>query len=471
LSTREQGLWPSDCETGRSRPNGANSLTRDTAPRRASAALSPLKQKETVMAVPDGFHFTGLSSPPVNPQLRAIALDAAGAAVYSCLAVAADPDAPTSGALEASFRSIVDGAPADRREDIRQRARALLDVPPETRKMLYGRAGTRSPREHLAVGGMEKFNEGLPALEFDEKLLGLPSRNVTLSVPPSAIEADEERLIVTAPIALRDVAALQGEVASRRDEAIQTGILDREKFLSAFAPPAGIPFSPDGLTFTAELGELQHNAVRFRIHRIRCSDQTNGWAGGETFADKIDFAAITIGPSGEQKKIGRERIGSFRDNESRVFSPPRELGVFPADVGAWPWYSHVVLILAERDLRGFAEYLDELYDKVRDDIADKVKEWVVQGLEVILGTLLASVVGGLVAFAINWVLEKLLGLIKDDIFEPRTVAGSIESDKALRHASDVLDGFEQPTQVAHFYGFKGHYEIYYSWALEGRVAS
>ncbi len=425
--------------------------------------------------LPDGFNVATYGWEPDNAAVRAIAADVAGATMYSLLAVAADPDAAVrEDSLEEIFRDdFLLSAPSPRRRRIAQIASQTVGMSPEARSVIFGRAGRRTAGEHLERGGLETYEDGAEPLDLDARFLGRDER-VLLRPSAQDIRLENDRLDLPAPSGANPSSLRElGRRAAGEEEDGDAGVLNEAAILARFQPPPGIPRQSqlsDFDDFTTVPGPLTHNAVHFRLRRIDCLDQTNGWLGGETLVDKISWASILHGSAGETVKTGVMNAGKFRDGDSRTFSPPRELATFRADVGSWPWHASIVLLLAERDAGGFAKFLDKVYDKVKDKISQQVSKAVAAGLIKFIGKILASIIGAAVAWAVNRVLKWLIDVIKDDVFTPVTTGVWIQSEKALRHASEVLHGFTSPPQVARFKQFGGTYEMTWDVQLSGQFS-
>jgi hypothetical protein len=402
--------------------------------------------------------------------LQQIADDVAGAALYSLLAVAADPGASLpEDSIEYSFRQdVLASVPQSRRKEIAETASALISMPIEGRVALFGRAGRRMPKDHLANGGMENYEDGAPPLKLDPKFLGRDDK-ITLRVSPGNLRRENDRLSMPLP---RGAEQERLSAIGQDMEATDEGVFDEDRILAKFQLPQGIPAQSHVPTldqFTAELPPLKHNAVSFRLRKIHCLDQTNGWLGGETLADKIEWAAILNGSKGETVNTGKQWAGKFRDGDAFTFIPPRTLATFRADVGTWPWHANILLMLSERDAGGFADFISKVYEKIKTDIEKKVAQWVAAGLQQYIGKFLAAIIGGLVGSAVVWVIGWLIKIIKDDIFTPCVRGVWIQSQKALYHASNVLDGFTSPTWVCDYKQHGGHYRLMWDVQLKGQV--
>jgi len=409
-------------------------------------------------------------APPDNPAIRAIAEDVAGATAYSLLAVAAHPEAALAqNTVEELFRDeLLDAAPVTRKREMAQSAKALLGPGPDGRRLMFGRAGSRSPEEHLQHGGLDNFEDGLEPLDLDRRALG-HGDTLNLRVAPSDIEVANNRLTMPAPRgATQDTL---NELATRGADATgrQQGMLNLDALMARFDPAAGgtSPHSTD--TLTADLGPLRHNAVRFKLVKIHCLDQTNGWLGGETLADKISWSSLCLGTKGEKVTSGIHDAGKFRDGDALTLTPARELAKFRADVGVFPWHGQIVFTIAERDAGGFATFMQKLYENIQEMVSKAVAKAVAEGLKKLLGQKLASIIGDIVAWALIKVLDYLVMVIKDDIFKPCLTGFWIESEQALRHASDVLDGFTSPVRFCDYRQFKGHYRVSLQAQLRGRI--
>ncbi|MFO1434365.1 MAG: hypothetical protein U1F76_30505 [Candidatus Competibacteraceae bacterium] len=201
------------------------------------------------------------------------------------------------------------------------------------------------------------------------------------------------------------------------------------------------------------------NKLEFRIHKVRCIDETNPeWFGD----DEIALGGTTVDESGDTNKVSEFTVrNDFDDGEQQVYSPPKQFTWFNLREGTkWPKSYFVTLVLAEKDMGGLADYLNNLLDAV--------KGYVIEALTAALGAAIGASggpVGAIIGGVVGWVVAKAIEWLKewwgDDIFEPRTVSVSIPS-RAHRWPGGRTDSLER---VVRFMGYGGTYDVTYDWRL------
>ena len=230
--------------------------------------------------------------------------------------------------------------------------------------------------------------------------------------------------------------------------------------------PAALKFTRDHLATI--VSQLSTGATRprltkleFRIHRVRCLDETGGWTE-RLGNDEIDLGGNAVDETGDTHTIAKFRAGSnFDDGEQVVFSPPRSFTVFDLTEGtAYPKSYFVTLVLAEADMGGLSEFLNNL--------VQKVKEKVIAALTAALGGAIGSSggpVGAIIGAAVGFVVGKVFDLLKsaweDDIFKPVTASVNITSLNA-QWPGGKTDSLEA---IAIFEGHGGKYEVTYDWRM------
>jgi len=200
--------------------------------------------------------------------------------------------------------------------------------------------------------------------------------------------------------------------------------------------------------------------LEFRIHKVKCLDETGGWA--ERFGnDEIDLGGTTVDETGDTHTITKFRVGSnFDDGEQVAFSPPRSFTVFNLTEGtAYPKAYFVTLVLAEVDMGGLSEFLNNLLVKV--------KERVTAALIAAFGALgssggpVGAIIGAGVGFVVGKVFDWLKSVWSDDVFKPVTASVNITSLNAQWPGGRT----DSPEAIATFEGHGGKYEVTYDWHM------
>lgn len=199
--------------------------------------------------------------------------------------------------------------------------------------------------------------------------------------------------------------------------------------------------------------------LEFRIHKVRCVDETNPEFWGD---DEIALGGTTVDETGDTKKVNQFTVrDDFDDGEQKVYSPPKQFTWFSLMEGTeWPKSYFVTLVLAEKDMGGLADYLNKLVDAVKKEVISSLTTAIGAGIGAsggIVGAVIGAAVGWIVGKAIEWLKEWW----SDDIFPPRTLSVSIPS-LTHRWAGGVTDS---PQGVARFIGHGGTYDVTYDWRL------
>jgi len=218
-----------------------------------------------------------------------------------------------------------------------------------------------------------------------------------------------------------------------------------------------VQVSPGGLVLQQTTDKLE-----FRIHKVKCVDETGKGRFGELGEDEISLGGTTVDESGDTKKVSEFKVGDFDDGDVKNFSPPRRFTLFSLREGtAFPKSYFVTLVLAEKDLSGgLADFLGRLLEKV--------KERVIAALAALIGATvgasggpIGAAIGAVVGFVVGKVFEFLKSVFADDIFPPKTISVSVPS-LTHRFTGGKTDS---PEAIARFVGHNGTYDITYDWRL------
>jgi hypothetical protein len=168
-------------------------------------------------------------------------------------------------------------------------------------------------------------------------------------------------------------------------------------------------------------------------------------------------------------------VGKFNDGDKIEFDPPLELATlslrnvtFPATVG-------VIVGLTEKDLGGFAKFLDDAFAQVKD-LINGVFGALGGALGAIIGTKIGAELGTAVGTAVGGPIGAIIGLLaglvlgaiigsivaaaRDDVFVPSTTIVSMDAPDAT-----FGDGTDSADVALQFAGFGGRYVVGGRWAL------
>ncbi len=238
--------------------------------------------------------------------------------------------------------------------------------------------------------------------------------------------------------------------------------------VSAMPLPAGLKLTLDqltgvvnGLPVSPVLPVTQMSNLEFRLHKVKCLDETGGFIAEKFGNDEIDLGGNAVDETGDTHNIPHFRVGSnFDDGEQVVFSPPKRFTRFNLKEGtAFPKSYFVTMILAEIDQGGLSKFQLDLLAKVKSKvIALLTKAGILIGTT---GGPVGAIIGVAVAFVVGKIFDLLIRIWEDDIFQPITVRVDIPSLNT-RFPGGKTDS---PDAVATFTGHNGKYQVTYDWRV------
>lgn len=252
----------------------------------------------------------------------------------------------------------------------------------------------------------------------------------------------------------RQTTALPVPASLKVDRAYLSGLklhgqVIRPRFLS-------IDAAENGLTPQQTTKKLE-----FRIHAVKCVDETDGFLGGESGDDEIDLGAVTIDESGDVHNVPPFREGNaFEDDVKVSYSPPKRLTWFNLTEGTiWPKGYFVTLVLAEVDNGGVHAFILELAMWAKDKITAAIAA-MIGGLVGASGGPITAIIGAAVGWVIGTIIDILIDIWNDDVFRPLTLSTVIPSFNTRWGGSD-----NSPNWVVGFGGHGGEYQVRFDWRL------
>jgi hypothetical protein len=221
-------------------------------------------------------------------------------------------------------------------------------------------------------------------------------------------------------------------------------------------------------------GILNNRHFQLRIHRVDCLKDTSE----PIFKDSIHmggtFIQTALDQTGAQVKaevaeVKEFAIDKFRSGDSRAFNPPKTFASIDLSDGTlFPKAFAFTVTLGEKDLGGFAKFLDELVQEIEkdvkkelDDLASKagtaVGGAVGATIGALLGSLVGAVIGALVGFVLGLIADFLKEVAKDDIFTPVTVSLNMPSADFTFPNGETTS----PEGELQFEDFGGRYVVHY----------
>jgi hypothetical protein len=213
-----------------------------------------------------------------------------------------------------------------------------------------------------------------------------------------------------------------------------------------------------------------NKGLHFRLHKVKCIDETNPeWPGD----DEIAMGGTAVPPSGNPTKVAEFMVrDNFDDGESKTYSPPRVLKTFGLDNVSYPADFLMVLAMAEKDNGGMSQFLQDLWEAIKDEVAVIIAAvGAAAGLAIggaiggtigtaiggPLGTIIGAVAGAILGALVGW----LISAVKDDIFTPQSAAVHLPKP----NASFAGGALTSPQFTMDFRDHGGHYRAYYTWQL------
>lgn len=407
----------------------------------------------------------------LDGELRKIAKDVLNAAQYSITAIAAEPDAKVRpDTLEADFQTAFKSVQPNLRTSATAQAVELVKAPVAVRKTVFGRYG-ELPAQAVVTDGFARLKDGLPPLQVDRKLLGFPEAQI--SVPVSQITATPTGLLIPQANLPGNFADFESATQDSMAEAGKAGVLDRDRFAQVWGETyeGDIFGRMDGPNEDFE-GQATTDKLSLWIRKIKCEDETNPEWWGD---DEIALAGVSTDEDGDVKPIGERFIGGgFKDGREKDY-PSWQYHFFSMREGKhWPKKYGVTLILAEKDNGGLSSFLNNLWQRVRDQVKAAIEAALTAAGGVVggifgsseLGAAIGKAIGKAVAWIIDKVVDWLIKLFQDDIFKPFTAWCTVPSFGARwNYPNGTWGNPWSPINTVRFHGFGGRYRLDYQWHI------
>jgi hypothetical protein len=354
-----------------------------------------------------------------DPEIASIMQDADYALKYSMAVVAADPSKPfPKDSIEEDLRAGLLTMPEDRQRSAAEAARAMI-ADPAVRKREFGPFGAIEPEKFASLGFHGVFT----------------AENVPV-----------------------DAAALKRRLTARAAQIEATHKLEEANAMD-MAAKYHIPVNLQIPTLTS---------LDYRIERVKCADETNPeWPGD----DEIAMGGVAVDHQGGTTKVNQFMVADdFDDNEVKVYADPGKLfhRFDLTGAGTFPRTYSTVVMLAEKDGSGFADAINTVWQKVKDDVLKVIEKAVAGLLTGYLGAALAEAIGKAVAWLVGVFFDWLFELFQDDLFDPgqHYVYLPNRYEWMYKHASDYgWTNFRAPTGTFTFNGHGGSYKVNVHWQV------
>jgi hypothetical protein len=210
---------------------------------------------------------------------------------------------------------------------------------------------------------------------------------------------------------------------------------------------------------------LKNEKLECRIHEVYCIDETNPeWCG----SDDIRLGGSTVDANRVCRKIDHFKVGSFDDGDKKTYKyQGLKFSSFDLLAGTdWPKSYNVIFVLAEEDMGGLGDFINDLVDAVKDEVITAMGSAVGAAVGLVGGP-----IGAAIGAVIGFVLGKIINIIKswwsDEIFDPVSISLEIPSmEHRWEEGSPV-----SPKYAIYFKGHGGEYRLTYNWRLYGTEAN
>jgi LGFP repeat len=210
--------------------------------------------------------------------------------------------------------------------------------------------------------------------------------------------------------------------------------------------------------------------ISARVVAIHCIDET-GQPGllGEVGADDMQFGGTAISPNGEAS-MNDIALGQYNDGTWSHWAPKTlfTFGLNQND-GLWPKGFIVTLILVEKDLGYYGDFMKKVMAKAKEIAQDELTKQIAAGGGSIIGFPAGGPIGagagylaGLIAVeVVNKVFNAVDEIFLDDIFEPATTWIDVPGPHAL-FPNNTWDTDDEGWDTT---GHHGHYEWWNDWKV------
>lgn len=201
--------------------------------------------------------------------------------------------------------------------------------------------------------------------------------------------------------------------------------------------------------------------LKLNLKTVKCLDETNPEWGGK---DNIAAGGVVSDDRGVETKISEFHVGNFDDGDVKNFNPVKVLKTYSLD-NVHPSTFTAFLTLAEKDSGGFSDFIQELYDAIKDELTVILTALGAAAGAAIgaaiggsVGTAVAGPIGTIIGVAAGLIIGALTGwivsLLKDDVFEPQISGITIDRSAP----------FTGPTQRLTYRDFGGSYYMDVFWS-------
>ena len=299
----------------------------------------------------------------------------------------------------------------------------------------FGRfLATRAPAARTAVRARVRSLQAAPAAVLAENF----GRHVELARPVVVNPAHRPRLKFDLPPELE--AKIKAAIAKKKAEKA--------------AAEAAAKAAADDLA-----AGLKYKRMRLTITKVACEAESGEWSPSDEFSMGGQF----IDPFGKVTQVGEFEVMTDADAGETVH-PNRVFADWKLHTGdTWPKVYIAVLAAAEKDDGGFAKFLRELWEKVKE----KATLLIAAGLGALVGTEIMPVLGTIIGAVVGVVAAWIISLFDnpDDFMPTRTLKMTLAAaSKSYYDWAKLTSAAGWPSQVT--FGEDGsRYRVDLSWKV------
>ena len=197
------------------------------------------------------------------------------------------------------------------------------------------------------------------------------------------------------------------------------------------------------------------------ITKVACQSESGEWSPSDEFSMGGQF----IDPFGKVTKVSEFEVMTDADAGEEVH-PNRVFADWKLHTGdTWPKVYIAVLSAAEKDDGGFAQFLRELWEKVKE----KATLLIAAALGALVGTeilpVLGTIIGAVVGAVVGWIIS--LFDDADDIMQTRTLQMTLAAaSKSYYDEAELTSAAGWTPENPVIFGEDGsRYEVYLSWKV------
>jgi hypothetical protein len=145
---------------------------------------------------------------------------------------------------------------------------------------------------------------------------------------------------------------------------------------------------------------------------VHCQEETDGALEA---SDEISLGGTFTTPQGKTGLVQQFSVSKdFDEGETVSYAGGRTFATWDITTGNdWPHVYGAVVVMAEKDDGGFAQFLQDLWAQISAKIKDAVTGLVGAAVGVAIGTALGGIIGALAGLILGFILGWIVSLIKN----------------------------------------------------------